>query len=93
MVCVKKLNIIGGTDSNLTIGKQYNVIHIPVNIPEDDEMKYNDNPGILVLGETINDVIETINDVIYGNQTIEKYPEEAFADICVWREQQLGKLI
>ena len=86
MVCVKKLNIIGGTDSNLTIGKQYNVIHIPVNIPEDDEMKYNDNPGILVLGETI-------NDVIYGNQTIEKYPEEAFADICVWREQQLGKLI
>ena len=87
MVCVKKLNIIGGTDSNLTIGKQYNVIHIPVNIPEDDEMKYNDNPGILVLGETI-------NDVICGNyQTIEKYPEEAFADICVWREQQLGKLI
>jgi hypothetical protein len=87
MVCVKELNIIGGTDSNLTIGKQYNVIHVPITIPEDDEMKYNDSPGILVISDTI-------NNLIYGNcQTIEKYPEEAFVELFVWRELQLNKLV
>ena len=32
MVCVEQLNVVGGTESNLTIGKQYNVSPLPDDI-------------------------------------------------------------
>ena len=79
MVCVKQLNVVGGTVSNLTIGKQYNVSPIPVPVPEGDEMKTPDNPRVFVWGDDINSEYQ--------------YPMEAFVTLNQWRELQLNKLI
>lgn len=79
MVCVKQLNVVGGTVSNLTIGKQYSVSPIPVPIPEGDEMKEPDNPKVWVWGDDINSEYQ--------------YPMEAFITLEQWREIQINKLI
>lgn len=79
MVCVKQLNVVGGTVSNLTIGKRYNVSPIPIALPEGDEMKTPDEPKVIVWGDDINS----------GYQ----YPMEAFITLDKWRELQLNKLI
>jgi hypothetical protein len=79
MVCVKQLNVVGGTVSNLTIGKQYNVSPIPIALPEGDEMKTTDEPKVIVWGDDINSEYQ--------------YPMEAFITLGVWREQQLNKII
>jgi hypothetical protein len=79
MVCVKQLNVVGGTVSNLTIGKQYSVSPIPVTVPEGDEMKEPTNPKVLVWGDDINSEYQ--------------YPMEAFVTLDQWRELQLNKLI
>lgn len=79
MVCVKQLNVVGGTVSNLTIGKQYSVSPIPVPVPEGDEMKEPDNPKVWVWGDDINSEYQ--------------YPMEAFITLDQWRELQINKLI
>lgn len=79
MVCVKQLNVVGGTVSNLTIGKQYSVSPIPVPVPEGDEMKEPANPKVWVWGDDINSEYQ--------------YPMEAFITLDEWRQQQLNKLI
>lgn len=33
MVCVKQLSVVGGTESDLTIGERYSVSPIPVALP------------------------------------------------------------
>jgi len=77
MVCVKQLNVVGGTESDLSIGKQYNVSPIPTLIPEDDEMKIPDEPKVFV----------------WFDGTRKIYPMEAFVTLDQWRELQLNKLI
>lgn len=79
MVCVKQLNVVGGTVSNLTIGKQYSVSPIPVPVPEGDEMKEPEDPKVMVWGDDIN------SDYIY--------PMKAFITLDQWRELQINKLI
>jgi len=79
MVCVKQLNVVGGTVSNLTIGKRYNVSPIPIALPEGDEMKTPDEPKVIVWGDDINSEYQ--------------YPMEAFITLDKWRELQLNKLI
>jgi len=46
MVCIKRLNVIGGVVSNLTIGKQYDVSVLPIPLNESDEMKEPANPKV-----------------------------------------------
>ncbi len=79
MVCVKQLNVVGGSVSNLTIGKQYNVSPIPIPLPEGDEMKTPDDPKVWVWGDDINSEYQ--------------YPMKAFITLDEWRQQQLNKLI
>jgi hypothetical protein len=79
MVCVKQLSVVGGSVSNLTIGKQYSVSPIPVPVPEGDEMKEPNNPKVWVWGDDINSEYQ--------------YPMEAFVTLEQWRELQLNKLI
>jgi hypothetical protein len=79
MVCVKQLNVVGGTVSNLSIGKQYNVSPIPIPVPEGDEMKEPTNPKVWVWGDDIDSEYQ--------------YPMEAFVTLDQWRELQLNKLI
>lgn len=79
MVCVKQLNVVGGSVSNLTIGKQYNVSPIPIPLAEGDEMKEPENPRVMVWSDDINSDYQ--------------YPMEAFVTLDKWRELQLNKLI
>ena len=79
MVCVKQLSVVGGTESDLSIGEQYSVSPIPITLPEDDEMKLPDEPKVFVwLDKTKNRPV---------------YPMEAFVTLDQWRELQLNKLI
>ena len=79
MVCIKRLNVIGGVVSNLTIGKQYDVSVLPIPLNESDEMKEPANPKVMVWGDDINSDYQ--------------YPMEAFVTLDEWREMQLNKLI
>jgi len=81
MVCVKQLNVVDGTESNLSIGKQYNVSPIPTPIPEDDEMKEPEYPRVWVWLE---------GESIYQPRI---YPMEAFVTLDQWRDLQINKLI
>lgn len=78
MICHKRLNVVGGGVSNLTIGKKYKVTPLPIPLNEGDEMKEPDNPEVMVWGDDIN-----------SNYI---YPMEAFVTMEQWREFQLGKL-
>jgi hypothetical protein len=84
MVCVKQLNVVGGTESNLFIGKQYNVSPIPTPIPEDDEMKEPEYPRVWVWLEGLE------GESLYQPRI---YPMDAFVTLDIWRQQQLNKLI
>jgi hypothetical protein len=80
VICVKKLNVVGGTVSNLTIGKQYSISVLPTPVPEGDEM--DENPKFkrcIVWGDDINS--EYI------------YPLEAFVSLQEWREKRLEDLL
>lgn len=79
MVCVKKMNVVNGTVSNLTIGKIYSVSPLPIPLNEGDEMKEPTDPRVMVWKDDIN------SDYIY--------PMEAFVTLEEWRDIQLGKLI
>jgi hypothetical protein len=81
MVCVKQLNVVDGTESNMSIGKQYNVSPIPVPIPEDDEMKEPEDPRVWVWLEGEN---------LYQPRI---YPMESFVTLDQWRDLQINKLI
>jgi hypothetical protein len=78
MVCIKKLNVIGGEVSNLTIGKQYNISVIPIALNESDEMQEPLNPKVMVWGDDISSDYQ--------------YPMEAFVTLDEYRQIQLGKL-
>jgi hypothetical protein len=80
MVCVKQLSVVGGTESDLSIGEQYSVSPIPIALPEDDEMKLPDEPKVFVWF-----------DKTTKNRPV--YPMEAFVTLDQWRELQLNKLI
>lgn len=79
MICVKKMNVIGGTVSNLTIGKKYKVSIIPISLNEGDEIQEPINPKVMVWSDDINSQYQ--------------YPKEAFVTIDEWREIQLNKLL
>ena len=79
MVCVKKMNVVGGTVSSLTIGKIYSVSPLPIPLNEGDEMKEPTDPWVMVWGDDVNSDYQ--------------YPMEAFVSLEEWREIQLGKLI
>jgi hypothetical protein len=81
MVCVKQLNVVGGTGSNLTIGKQYSVSPVPVPVPEGDEMKEPEDPRVFVWFEGRTSYLPRV------------YPMEAFVTLDQWRDIQLNKLI
>ena len=81
MVCVKQLNVVGGTGSNLTIGKQYSVSPVPVPVPEGDEMKEPEDRRVFVWFEGTTPYLPRI------------YPMEAFVTLDVWRQQQIDKVI
>jgi len=78
MVCIKKLNVIGGEVSNLTIGKQYDISIIPIALNESDEMQEPLNPKVMVWSDDINSDYQ--------------YPMEAFVTLDEYRQIQLGKL-
>lgn len=80
VVCVKKLNVVNGSVSNLTIGKQYNISILPTPVPEGDEME--ENPKVkncMVWGDDIN-----------SNYI---YPLESFITLEEWRDLRLRKLL
>jgi len=81
MVCVKQLNVVGGTESDLSIGERYSVSPIPTLIPESDEMKTPDEPKVFVWFDGTSKDKRRI------------YPMEAFVTLEQWRELQLNKLI
>ena len=81
MVCVKQLNVVGGTVSNLYIGKQYNVSPMPIPVPEGDEMKEPEDPRVFVWFEGTTPYLPRI------------YPMEAFVTLDEWRNIQLNKLV
>ncbi len=81
MVCVKQLSVVGGTESDLTIGERYSVSPIPIALPEDDEMKLPDEPKVFVWFDGISKDKKRV------------YPMEAFVTLDQWRELQLNKLI
>jgi hypothetical protein len=81
MVCVKQLNVVDDTESNLVIGKQYNVSPMPIPVPEGDEMKEPQDPKVFVWFEGVNPNLPRV------------YPMEAFVTLDQWRELQLNKLI
>lgn len=81
MVCVKQLNVVGGTVSNLSIGKQYRVSPIPVPVPEDDEMKEPEDRRVFVWFEGTTPYLPRI------------YPMESFVTLDEWRNIQLNKLV
>jgi hypothetical protein len=77
MVCVKKMSVVGGTVSNITVGKSYNT-SILLNPPnESDEIQ--ESSRLMVWGDDVNSDYQ--------------YPKEAFVSIQEWREIQLGKLL
>ena len=80
VICVKKLNVVGGTVSNLTIGKQYDISVLPTPIPEGDEM--DTDPKIK-------------NCIIWGDDINSEYiyPLDAFISLEEWRNQRLDKLL
>jgi hypothetical protein len=80
VVCVKRLNVEGGTVNNLTIGKQYDITILPIPIPEDDEM--DENPKIkkcIVWSDDINS--EYV------------YPLDSFVSLEDWRNQRIDNLL
>ena len=80
VVCVKRLNVEGGTVSNLTIGKQYDITILPIPRPEDDEM--DENPKIkkcIVWSDDINS--EYV------------YPLDSFVSLEDWRNQRIDNLL
>ena len=81
MVCVKQLKVVGGVESNLTIGEQYNVSPMPIPVPEGDEMKEPEDPKVFVWFKGTTPYLPRV------------YPMEAFVTLDQWRELQLNKLI
>jgi len=79
MICVKLLPVVGGTTCNLTIGKKYSVVAIPIPLNEGDEMREPVNPQVFVFGDDINS--EYV------------YPMEAFITIGEWRERQINNIL
>lgn len=79
MVCVKKMNVIGGKVGNITPGKKYNVSVIPIALNEGDEIQEPIIPKVMVWGDDINSDYQ--------------YPMEAFVTIDEWREMQLTKIL
>lgn len=79
MICVKRLNVIGGKVSNLTPGKQYDVSPIPIPLNDDDDiLRIPDEPKVMVWSDDIN------SDYLY--------PMSAFLTIEEWRQKQLDEL-
>ena len=85
MVCIKKMNFVGGLTSNITPGKKYNVIKLPIRVNECDEIQ-EPFKQVIVLPEDIN----TLSDDITFRLT---YPLEAFVTLDEWREIQLSKIL
>ena len=79
MICVKLLPVVGGTSCNLTLGKKYHVVTIPIPLNEGDEMREPTNPQVFVFGDDLNS--EYV------------YPMAAFMTIDDWREQQLNNIL
>lgn len=50
MICVKRLNVIGGEVSNLTPGKQYDVSPLPIPLNEGDSIRKPVGPKVMVNG-------------------------------------------
>ena len=79
MVCVKQLNVVGGSVSNLTIGKQYSVSLLPLALLPLESMEKHKYKKVMVWGDDINSEYQ--------------YPIEAFVTLEEWRELQIEKLI
>lgn len=79
MVCVKQLNVVGGSVSNLTIGKQYSVSLLPLAVLPFQSMDEHKYKKVMVWGDDINSDYQ--------------YPIEAFVTIEEWRELQIGKIL
>lgn len=78
MICVKKLPIIGSTNSNLTIGKKYSVIFIPIPLLKGRKVEKPTMPKVFVKDDLNSEY---------------QYPLEAFVSIEEWRDIQLDKLL
>lgn len=79
MICIKKMNAIGSLISQITPGRIYDVIQVPIPLARGQSLRRPDNPIVIVRCDDNN---------WYGDQ----YPMVAFSTIDDWRENQLESL-
>lgn len=80
VICVKKLNVVGGISSNLTVGKQYDISILPTPVPEGDEMDTDPK---------IKNCVVWVDDI--NSEYI--YPLDAFVSLEEWRNNRLEHLL